>query len=102
MQSVVGDYTRLAGRRMMSADLRALYPRDFEGKAVLRPLTRKRSASPYKRARLAAGALTARVRAVRPADRLGSRTRSRTVAVPAVPEVPPAAVPIGPEARPRS
>ncbi|WP_327372349.1 MobF family relaxase [Streptomyces sp. NBC_01217] len=85
VQSVVDDYIRPAGRRMMTADLRALYPRDTEDQAVLRPLTRKRSASPYERARLAAGALTARVHAARRADRLSSRTRPRTVAVPATP-----------------
>ncbi|MDQ1013403.1 conjugative relaxase-like TrwC/TraI family protein [Streptomyces sp. V4I23] len=83
VQAVVDDYTRPASRRMMTADLRALYPRDTEDQAVLRPLTRKRSASPYERARLAADALAARVHAVRRADRLGSRTRPRTVAVPA-------------------
>ncbi|MGW3747347.1 MobF family relaxase, partial [Streptomyces sp. NPDC005146] len=53
--------------------------------AVLRPLTRNRSAPPYERARLAAGALTARVHAVRRADRLSSRARPHTVAVPAAP-----------------
>ncbi|MFJ1551922.1 hypothetical protein [Streptomyces sp. NPDC088246] len=70
---------------MMTADLRALYPRDTEDQAVLRPLTRNRTASPYERARLAAGALTARVHAVRRADRPGSRTRPHTVVVPAAP-----------------
>lgn len=50
---------------------------------MLRPLTRKRTAPPYERARLAAGALAARVNAARRAERLGSRTRPRTVAVPA-------------------
>ncbi|PZH09165.1 conjugal transfer protein TraA [Streptomyces sp. NTH33] len=70
VQTVIDDYTRPAGRRMMTADLRALYPRDTEDQAVLRPLTRKRTATPYERARLAADAL--RVRA-----------RPRTVAVPA-------------------
>ncbi|MEU9471304.1 MobF family relaxase [Streptomyces avermitilis] len=83
VQAVVDDYTRPAGRRMMTADLRALYPRDTEDQAVLRPLTRKRTASPYERARLAADALWTRVRAVRRADRLGSRSRPHTVAVPA-------------------
>ncbi|MGV4989130.1 MobF family relaxase [Streptomyces sp. NRAIS4] len=82
VQAVVDDYTRPAGRRMMTADLRALYPRDTEDQAVLRPLTRNRSAPPYERARLAADALRVRVQAVRRADRLGSRTRPRTVAVP--------------------
>jgi hypothetical protein len=43
---------------------------------VLRPLTRKRTAPPY-------DALRGRAQAVRRADRLGSRTRPRTVAVPA-------------------
>ncbi|MGW7260639.1 MobF family relaxase [Streptomyces sp. NPDC054834] len=83
VQTVVDDYTRPASRRMMTADLRALYPRDTEDQAVLRPLIRKRAASPYERARLAADALRVRVQAVRRADRLGSRTRPRTVAVPA-------------------
>jgi hypothetical protein len=83
VQTVVDDYTRPVGRgRRMTADLRALYPRDTEDQAVLRPLTRNRSAPLYERARLAAGALTARVHAARRADRLGSRTRPRTVAVP--------------------
>ncbi|MFE2609933.1 MobF family relaxase [Streptomyces mirabilis] len=85
VQAVVDDYTRPAGRRMMTADLRALYPRDTEDQAVLRPLTRKRTASPYERARLAAGALRTRVHAVRRADRLGSRSRPHAVAVPAAP-----------------
>ncbi|MET7988612.1 MULTISPECIES: MobF family relaxase [unclassified Streptomyces] len=83
VQAVVDDYTRPVGRRMMTADLRALYPSDTEDQAVLRPLTRKRTASPYERARLAAGALAARVNAARRAERLGSRTRPRTVAMPA-------------------
>ncbi|GGT73897.1 hypothetical protein GCM10010207_84370 [Streptomyces atratus] len=83
VQTVIDNYTRPVGSRMMTADLRALYPRDTEDQAVLRPLTRKRSASPYERARLAAGALAARVQAVRRADRLGSRSRPRPVAVPA-------------------
>ncbi|MFF1847128.1 MobF family relaxase [Streptomyces sp. NPDC058217] len=85
VQAVVDDYTRPVGRRMMTADLRALYPRDTEDQAVLRPLTRNRSAPPYERARLAAGALTARVHAARRADRLSSRARPHTVAVPAAP-----------------
>ncbi|MFF5443240.1 MobF family relaxase [Streptomyces achromogenes] len=63
--------------------LHDLYPHETEDEAVLRPLTRNRTAPPYERARLAAGALAARVHAVRRADRLGSRTRPRTVAVPA-------------------
>ncbi|MFI8308465.1 MobF family relaxase [Streptomyces sp. NPDC085927] len=83
VQTAVDDYTRPASRRMMTADLRALYPRDTEDQAVLRPLTRKRSAPPYERARLAAGALAARVHATRRAERLSSRTRPRAVAVPA-------------------
>ncbi|MFJ5212849.1 MobF family relaxase [Streptomyces nigra] len=83
VQTAVDDYTRPASRRMMTADLRALYPRDTEDQAVLRPLTRKRTAPPYERARLAADALKVRAQAVRRADRLGSRTRPRTVAVPA-------------------
>ncbi|WP_405454334.1 relaxase domain-containing protein [Streptomyces achromogenes] len=83
VEAVVDDYTRPVGRRMMTADLRALYPHETEDQAVLRPLTHNRTAPPYERARLAAGALAARVHAVRRADRLGSRTRPRTVAVPA-------------------
>ncbi|MFD3701186.1 MobF family relaxase [Streptomyces sp. NPDC058646] len=83
VQAVVDDYTRPASRRMMTADLRALYPRDIEDQAVLRPLTRKRTAPPYERARLAADALAARVHAVRRAERLGSRARPGAVAVPA-------------------
>ncbi|MFE5560329.1 hypothetical protein [Streptomyces sp. NPDC056544] len=70
---------------MMTADLRALSPHDTEDQAVLRPLTRNRSATLYERARLAAGALTARVDAARRAERLHSRTRPRTVAVPTTP-----------------
>lgn len=86
VQAVVNDYTRPVGRgRMMTADLRALYPRDTEDQAVLRPLTRKRTAPPYERARLAAGALRTRVHAVRRAGRLGSRSRPHTVTVPAAP-----------------
>ncbi|MEV5922352.1 MobF family relaxase [Streptomyces pseudogriseolus] len=83
VQTVVDNYTRPAGRRMMTADLRALYPRDTEDQAVLRPLTRRRTAAPYERARLAADALKVRAQAVRRADRLSSRTRPPTVAVPA-------------------
>ncbi|MFZ4176696.1 MobF family relaxase [Streptomyces griseoincarnatus] len=84
VQAVVDDYTRPVWRgRKMTADLRALYPGDIEDQAVLRPLTRKRTASPYERARLAAGALAARVRAARRAERLGSRLRPYAVAVPA-------------------
>ncbi|MET9335868.1 MobF family relaxase [Streptomyces cellulosae] len=83
VQTVVDDYTRPASRRMMTADLRALYPRDTEDQAVLRPLTRKRSAPQYERARLAAGALATRVHATRRAERLRSRTRPRAVAAPA-------------------
>ncbi|MEU7429108.1 MobF family relaxase [Streptomyces sp. NPDC040750] len=84
VQTVVDDYTRPVGRGLkMTADLRALYPRDTDDQAVLRPLTRKRSAPPYERARLAAGALAARVHAARRAERLSSRTRPRAVAVPA-------------------
>ncbi|CAL9627932.1 hypothetical protein SUDANB99_05955 (plasmid) [Streptomyces sp. enrichment culture] len=84
VQAAVDDYTRPVGRgRRMTADLRALYPRDTEDQAVLRPLTRKRTAPPYERARLAADALRARAQAVRRADRLGSRPRPHSVAVPA-------------------
>ncbi|MEU3774209.1 MobF family relaxase [Streptomyces sp. NPDC032472] len=86
VQAAVDDYTRPVGRgRMMTADLRALYPRDTGDQAVLRALTRKRSAAPYERARLAAGALTARVHAARRAARLNSRSRPHTVAVPTTP-----------------
>ncbi|GAA3476029.1 hypothetical protein GCM10018966_005560 [Streptomyces yanii] len=73
VQTVAEDYTRPVGRRMMTADLRALYPREIEDQAVLRPLTRNQSAPPYERARLAAGALTARVHAVRRAVRAPAR-----------------------------
>ncbi|MGW1194055.1 relaxase domain-containing protein [Streptomyces sp. NPDC002559] len=73
VQAAVDDYTRPAGRRMMTADLRALYPNDTEDQAVLRPLTRNHTAAPYERARLAAGAPAARVNAARRAARLGSR-----------------------------
>nr|AAO50111.1 hypothetical protein [Streptomyces violaceoruber] len=84
VQAAVDDYTRPVGRgRRRTADLRALYPGDTEDQAVLRPLTRKRTAPPYERARLAAGALAARVHAVRRAERLGSRPRLHAVAVPA-------------------
>ncbi|MES4886215.1 MobF family relaxase [Streptomyces sp. NPDC000349] len=84
VQAVVDDYTRPVGRGLkMTADLRALYPHDTEDQAVLRPLTRNRTAPPYERARLAAGALAARVHAVRRAERLGSRPRSYAVSVPA-------------------
>ncbi|MFM9681648.1 MobF family relaxase [Streptomyces brasiliscabiei] len=84
VQAVVDDYTRPVGRgRMMTADLRALYPRDAEDQAVLRPLTRHRTASQYERARLAASALAARVHAARRAERLGSHARPYAVAVPA-------------------
>ncbi len=84
VQTVLDDYTRPVGRgRRVTADLRALYPRDIEDQAVLRPLTRNRSAPSYERARLAAGALAARVRVARRAERLGSRPRPYAVAVPA-------------------
>lgn len=83
VQTVVDDYTRPVGRgRMMTADLHALYPRDTDDQAVVRPLTRKRTAPLYARARLAAGALKARVHAARRSERLGSRARPHTVAVP--------------------
>ncbi|MFI7020943.1 hypothetical protein [Streptomyces sp. NPDC050164] len=48
-----GGYTRPMGR-MMTADLRALYPHDIEDQAVIRPLTGARSAARYEKARLAA------------------------------------------------
>ncbi|MCX5374897.1 MobF family relaxase [Streptomyces sp. NBC_00091] len=82
VQAAIDGYTRPASRRMMTADLRALCPHDIGDQAVLRALTRKRSASPYEQARLAAGALTARVHALRRADRLNFRARPHTVAVP--------------------
>ncbi|MYW09669.1 relaxase domain-containing protein [Streptomyces sp. SID2563] len=83
VQMVVDDFTRPVGRGlMMTADLRALYPRDTDDQAVLRPLTRNRMLPLYARARRAAGALSARVQAVRRSERLGSRTRPHTVAVP--------------------
>ncbi|MFF3431383.1 MobF family relaxase [Streptomyces sp. NPDC002602] len=81
VQAAIDGYTRPASRRMMTADLRALYPHDIGDQAVLRALTRKRSASPYERACLAAAALTARVHALRRADRLNSRPRPRNVTV---------------------
>ncbi|MET9734550.1 MobF family relaxase [Streptomyces sp. NPDC006458] len=84
VQAAVDDYTRPVGRGLkMTADLRALYPRDTEDQAVLRPLTRRRTSAPYERARLAAGALAARVNAARRAERLGSRPLPYAVAVPA-------------------
>ncbi|MCX4970775.1 relaxase domain-containing protein [Streptomyces sp. NBC_00654] len=83
VQTVVDNYTRPVGRGLaMTADLHALYPHDTDGQAVLRPLTRNRMLPLYARARLAAGALAARVHAVRRSERLGSRTRPHTVAVP--------------------
>ncbi|WP_026179404.1 MobF family relaxase [Streptomyces hokutonensis] len=85
VQTAVDGYTRPAGRTMMTADLRALYPNDLEDQAVIRPLTRARSASRYEKARLAAGALTARVNAVRRSHRIGFRSLPHTVAVPAGP-----------------
>ncbi|MEU2395026.1 hypothetical protein [Streptomyces sp. NPDC007369] len=85
VQAAIDSCTRPASRRMMTADLRTLYPHDTEDRAALRALTRKRSAAPYERARLAAGALTARVHALRRADRPNSRPRSHTVAVPTTP-----------------
>ncbi|MFF3726917.1 hypothetical protein ACFYYM_31630 [Streptomyces erythrochromogenes] len=89
VQTAIDAYTCPVGRGlMMTADLHALYPRDAEDQAVLRALTRNRSATPYERARLAADALTARVQAARRADRLNSRTRPRTLAVPAEPGTP--------------
>ncbi len=83
VQTVLDDFTRPVGRGLaVTADLRALYPRDTDDQPVLRPLTRNRSVPPYERARLAADALAARVRAARRAERLGSRTRPHTLAVP--------------------
>ncbi|SCK62589.1 hypothetical protein YUWDRAFT_06545 [Streptomyces sp. AmelKG-D3] len=83
VQTVVDDYTRPVGRGLsVTADLRALYPRDTDDQAVLRPLTHNRMLPLYARARRAAGALSARVQAVRRSERLGSRARPHTVAVP--------------------
>ncbi|MFE0229917.1 MobF family relaxase [[Kitasatospora] papulosa] len=83
VQTVLDDYTRPVGRGLsVTADLRALYPRDTDDQAVLRPLTRNRMLPLYARARRAAGALSARVQAVRRSERLGSRARQHTVAVP--------------------
>ncbi|MFI9586996.1 relaxase domain-containing protein [Streptomyces sp. NPDC052236] len=82
LRAAIDGYTRSIGRRL-TADLRSLYPRDTDGQAVVRPLTRNRSASRYERARLAAGALTARVHAERRSRRLGSRALPHTVAMPA-------------------
>ncbi|WP_432043500.1 MobF family relaxase [Streptomyces cadmiisoli] len=99
VQAVVDDYTRPLGRGLkMTADLRALYPRDTEDQAVLRPLTRNRSAPPYERARLAAGALAARVRAAQRAERLGPRSRPGAVAVPAASRSHPQPFRTGPKA----
>ncbi|MEV8435131.1 MobF family relaxase [Streptomyces chartreusis] len=99
VQTVVDDYTRPVGRGLkMTADLRSLYPRDIDDQAVLRPLTRNRTAPPYERARLAAGALAARVNAARRAKRLNSRTRPRTVAVPAASRSHPRPFHAGPKA----
>ncbi|WP_086706550.1 MobF family relaxase [Streptomyces antimycoticus] len=80
VRMAVDEYTRPAGQTMMTADLRALYPHDIEDQAVVRPLTRARAKSPYERARLAAGALTVRVHAVRRSRRLNSRSLPHTVA----------------------
>ncbi|MFB8413619.1 MobF family relaxase [Streptomyces albidoflavus] len=83
VQMVVDDFTRPVGRGLaVTADLRALYPRDTDDQAVLRPLTRNRMLPLYARARRAAGALSARVQAVRRSERPGSRARPHTVAVP--------------------
>lgn len=99
VRTVVDHYTLPVGRRTMTADLRALYPREIDDQAVLRPLTRSRSVSPYERARLAAGVLTARVHAVRRSHRLGfppaaHRRRARR------PDVGPAVRPRGTEGKP--
>ncbi|EYT78006.1 conjugal transfer protein TraA [Streptomyces sp. Tu 6176] len=69
----VDRFTRPVGRGLrMTADLRALYPNDTEDQAVLRSLLRNRTATPYERARLAAGALAARIRAARRVKRPGT------------------------------
>jgi hypothetical protein len=90
VQAAIDGYTRPIGRgRAVTADLRSLYPRDLEDQAVVRPLTRARSTSSRcQRARLAAGALTARLHAVRRSRRLNSRP------------LPPAVAPAGPPPRP--
>jgi hypothetical protein len=98
VRSVVDDYTRPAGRRMTTADPRALYPRDTEDQAVLRPLTRNRTAAPHERARPAAGARTARVHAVRRSDRLGSRCTPPPCPPPQDPRAP---LPHGPDTESR-
>ncbi len=83
VQAADDVHTSPVGRgRRMATDLRALYPGDTEDQTVARPLTRNCTAAPYERACLAAGALAARVRATRRAERLGSRLRSHTVVVP--------------------
>ncbi|MGW7594266.1 MobF family relaxase, partial [Streptomyces rubiginosohelvolus] len=79
VQAAIDGYTRPIGR-MMTADLHALYPHHTEDQAVVRPLTRARAKSPYERARLASGALTARVHAIRRSRRLNSRFLPHTVA----------------------
>lgn len=86
VQTAIDGYTRPIGRAM-TADLRALYPRETGDQAVVRPLTRARSRPRYERARLAAAALTARVHAERRSRRLNSRS------------LPPTAVPAGPPPR---
>jgi conjugative relaxase-like TrwC/TraI family protein len=84
VQTAVDDYTRPVGRgQRMTADLRALYPGGTEDQAVLRLLTHRRAVAPYERARFAAGALAARVRAARRAERAVSWPRPYAVAVPA-------------------
>lgn len=89
VQTAIGGYTRPVGRgRMMTADLRALYPRESGDQAVLRPLTRARSRPRYDRARLASAALTARLQAERRSRRLNSRS------------LPPTVTPAGPPPRP--
>ncbi|WUT40744.1 MobF family relaxase (plasmid) [Streptomyces sp. NBC_00690] len=83
VQTVIDDYTRPVGRGLaMTADLRTLYPHDTDDQAVLRPLTRNRALALYARARIAAGALSARVYAARRSERLGFRTRPHHVTVP--------------------
>ncbi|MEU3448836.1 hypothetical protein AB0H29_16705 [Streptomyces thermolilacinus] len=66
VQTAVDDYTRPASRRMMTAGLQTSYPRGTEDHAMLRPLTRKRTATPYEWSRLAADALS--VGSGRPGD----------------------------------
>ncbi|WP_189135310.1 MobF family relaxase [Wenjunlia tyrosinilytica] len=84
VRAAVDGCTRPVGRAL-TADFRYLYPRESDGRAVVRPLTRHRTASRYERARLAGDALTTRVRASRRSRRLASRSLPHAVAIPAAP-----------------